>query len=1049
MSFEDHDPAQIKSKMGWLLVNITTLSLRYKAAIAVIVGLLCLFGYNSIQKLPVQLLPDTSSPQITIFNNWRAAAPQELEEAIIQPQEEQLQFNSGLESMVSSTSRGQGRLTLNYSLGYDMKQALLDVINRLNQTRALPIDAGEPFVASGGDGGLPNAASILVYTAEGNSETDMVVYQDLIEEVVEPRLARIPGVARVNLNGRRPKEISIVVNPLKIAVLGLQVTDITNALNRARDISGGFADVGRRRYTVRFLGEQEVSQLGELVVGWNNQQPIYLNDVAEVEVNYAENSGVSLRNGFPSYYITISRQNDSNTVELLDELNIALAELNEGRLKDENLRIQLSFDASLHIRRAISMVQGNIILGVFLASLVLFYFLNNARATLVITLTVPICLLVAFIVLDLVGLTLNVISLAGLAFAVGLVMDAAIVVQENIFRLRQSGMQMTEAVVEGCRQVSGALFSSTLTTVAIFLPVLYMVGIEGQLFKDLAITISVAVMASLITALTILPVLTEKWLVKAITEDRFSQAWSKLADFVVLLTDSISRRFLWIGGLLSISIFLVWILIPKIDFLPNANIDAIQVFFNVPAGMSTDTIQNELAPEVVRRLEPYFTGEKTPKIRAYNFASFGGLFTQVFIYPEKPDEVEALVQLLRDEILIGLPDVRSFVSQASMLQVGNGGGRSINVDIQGNDIAKLFVAAREGQRVIEGLWEGGNVFAQGGLSLDEPELQILPIDRKINSVGLDRSSVGGTIRAYTDGLYSGEYFDGNERMDMFVRTNKWNTPEDLLKLPIATPSGGVQQIGNLVKIDRAVGPTNLTRVDGRRTVTLNVIPPPGITLEEALEDLHKIATPAMKKFLGSGESIKYRGNADRLKQALEEIRKNFLFALVILFMIMAALFKSVKDSAIVLIVMPLALAGGFAGLKILNIFTYQSLDMLTMIGFIILLGLVVNNAILLVDQTRGAERDGLSKKDAVRQALTYRARPIFMSTLTSIFGMLPLMLIPGVGSEIYRGLATVIVGGMVFSSVFTLVLLPSLLRVEFQSGQLFQKSPPLKAREAI
>lgn len=1029
-------------------MSITEFSIRNRRAVWVLIGLLALFGYGAVSNLPVQLLPDVSSPQITIYNNWRSAAPQEVEEAIVQPQEEMLQFNSGIETVVSSVQRGQGQLTLNYQLGYDMKQALLDVINRLNQAPDVPSDAGEPFVASGGDGGLPGAASVLVYAAPGNPVEDMIVYQDLIEEVVEPRLARIPGVAQVNLNARRPKEVNIAINPLRTAMLGLTVDDVANSVARARDVSGGFADVGRRRFTVRFLGEQEVEQLGELVVGWRGEQPIYLKEIATIGVDYAENAGVSLRNGFPSYYISITRQNEANTVELLDELNVALQELNDGPLAAENIRIQLSFDASLHIRRAISMVQGNILLGILLATGILYFFLNSARATLLITLTVPISLLVAFIALDVLKLTLNVISLAGLAFAVGLVMDAAIVVQENIFRLRQAGMNLAGAISEGCRQVSGALFSSTLTTVAIFVPVLFMVGVEGQLFKDLAVTISVAVMASLVTALTVLPVITSQWVGGSVGKDRFVGYWRGLAELVTKLTSSPRLRLGWIGGLLLASAIGIWALAPKIDFLPRANIDAIIVYFNLPPGMNVKTIREELAPEVVDRLQPYYTGEQTPKIRAYNFASFNGFFTQVYIYPENSEDVTDLVNKLRSEILVGIPDVTPYVSQSSMLNASGGDGRSIAVDIQGNDLEQLLVAARKGQEVIRGLWENTNVFARGGLSLNEPELLIVPDDRRINTAGLDRAAVGRTVRAYTGGLFAGEYFDGNQRMDMFVRTEKWNDPETLLTMPIATPNGGVQNLGELVSLEQAVGPTNLQRVDGRRTVTLNVSPPPEVTLEEAIEKLQAEATPAIKALLPESAGVRYRGNADQLKQALTEVRKNFAIAIAILFMIMAALFRSVKDSLIVLLVMPVSVAGGLLGLKLLNLVSYQSLDMLTMIGFIILLGLVVNNAILLVDQTRKAQADGLSPADSVRQAVQYRARPIFMSTLTSLFGMLPLMLIPGVGSEIYRGLATVIVGGMLVSSLFTLILLPSLLQVQLPGLNLANRIPTLKLGES-
>lgn len=1016
-------------------MKITELSVKYPAAIAVILGLLFLFGWISIGKLPLQLLPDILQPQITIYNNWRSAAPQEVEEAIVQPQEELLRSNSGLKTITSNTNRGQGVVNLTYQLGYDMKRALLEVINRLNQAPPLPVDAGEPFVSSGSDGGLPGAASVLVYPREGNNIKDLTVYQGLIDEVVEPRLSRISGVAQVNIR-RRPLEINIVLNPLKAAMLGIQTRDINQALNRSRDVSGGFADVGRRRYTVRFIGEEEIPALGEVVVGWRNSQPVYLREIAEIKIEPAESNSVTLRNGNPAFYISISRRNEANTVQLLDELNEAIKDLNRGRLKEAGLIIELSFDASLHIRRAISLVEGNLLLGIFMATLVLFFFLRNLRATLLITLTVPVSLMVAFISLAVFDLTLNVISLAGLAFAVGLVMDAAIVVQENSFRLRQTGMKLSDAILEGSRQVGGALFSSTVTTVAIFLPVLFLLGVEGQLIKDLAITLSVAVIASMLTALTVLPAITSRWLNVKIPEDQLSHLWDKLTRLVINTTETQRVRLGWILGTLGISVLCVYLLTPKVDLLPRANIDGIQVFFRIPAGMNFKTIDEELGKEVVKRLKPYYDGEKLPGIKSYNFASFGGFYTQVYIYPKEPGSTGELIEKLRSEIFIGIPDVQAFVSQGSMINLGNGGGRNISVDIQGTELTSLLAAAEEGQKVIEGLWENVNVRASGGLSLDEPELRIFPDDRRINAAGLDRASVANLVRAFTGGLFAGEYFDGNERLDMMIRTEKWQSPEELLAIPVATPLAGVQKLGDLVKVERAVGPTRLTRVDGKRTLTLNVLPPEEVTLEEALEKLEAFATPAIKAKLPPGGSVHYRGNADRLRLALDEMLSNFVLAIAILFMIMAALFKSLKDSLFVLLVMPLAMAGGLMGLSILNLASYQSLDMLTLIGFIILLGLVVNNAILLVDQTRRAQAAGLDLTSAVSQAVRFRARPVFMSSLTSIFGMMPLMLIPGVGSEIYRGLATVIVGGMTVSLLFTLFLLPSLLRLELHKFNL-------------
>lgn len=1015
---------------------------------ATVVCLVILFGYLGLHGLPLQLLPDISEPRISIYNNWRSAAPQELEEAIIQPQEEVLRSNAGLTEVVSNTSRGGGSIDLVYQAGHDMQSALLDVISRLNQAPALPADAGEPYISSGGGGGLPGAASILVYAGPGNPVRDMVAYQDLIEEVVEPRLARIPGVARVNLQGRRPREVNVRVDPLRAAMLGIQISDIAAAMDRARDISGGFADVGRRRFTVRFLGEQEFQRFEALVVGWRNGQPIYLRDVATVDVDYTERQNITLRNGFPSFYLSVSRRNEANTVELLDALNQTIAELNAGPLKAANLIAELSFDASLHIRRAIALVETNLLLGVFLATLVLFFFLRNVKATLAILVAVPVSLASAFIVLDLLNLTLNVVSLAGLAFAVGLVMDAAIIAQENIYRLRQSGLNTNRAVIEGCKQVSGALFSSTLTTVAIFLPILFMVGVEGQLFRDLAVTISVSVIASLVSALTVLPALSSGWLKTNIAPDRFGSSWEWLSDVVIRATSSPALRVTWIVGILAMALLAIWLLIPKLDFLPRAHVDGIYVSFDVPAGTNVKTIEEELSSEVVRRLEPYYQGIKSPEIKSYNFATFNGFGNQVYIYPRKPDEVEELMDLLRNQIFIDLPGIDVNVSRSSMLRVNGGNGRSINVDIQGSDLERLMMAAKAGREVIVGLWENTNVSGRSGLALNEPELQVIPDDRRINMAGLDRSAVGAAIRAYTGGLFAGEYFDGNRRLDMIIRAQPWESPDELLEMPIATPAAGVQMIGDLVDIRRTVGPGNLRRVDGRRTVTLNVTPPDHVTLEEALERLSAEVSPVIISNLPESGSVQYRGNADRLKQALGEALKNFALAIIILFMVMAVLFRSARDSFFVLLVMPIAMAGGLAALRLLNLFVFQSLDMLTMVGFIILLGLVVNNAILLIDQTRRGENDGMNKTDAVRRAVRFRARPIFMSSLTSIVGMMPLVLIPGVGSEIYRGLAAVIVGGMMMTVLFTLVLLPSLMRTEWLKGRIFGRLSVMTSREA-
>ena len=716
------------------------------------------------------------------------------------------------------------------------------------------------------------------------------------------------------------------------------------------------------------------------------------------------------------------------------KLILPLKSLNEGPLKAAGLTIDLSFDSSVHIRNALKLVKGNLGLGVLLALVILWLFLRGWRNTLIIATTIPISLLVAFVALTVFDRTLNVISLAGLAFSVGLVLDAAIIVQENIVRLKSQGFENHKAVLKGTLEVTGALFASTATSVAIFLPILFMKGVEGQLFSDLALTLSIAVISSLLAAITVLPIASKYWLKNVNDADPYAHYWQHLTKFVMRLTNSRVKRITWVSLLLGGSIAVTVMLLPKTDFMPRAPIDGFFYSLNMPPGGNVDFIEHEMAILVKERLAPYLSGEKSPKIKSYNFYSYGAGSTGGFIYSDDPTRVEELMQVVREEVLSGLPDTQVFLFRGSMINVSGGGnGRTIDIDINGTDIEALMQVAQIGIDEINSQMANTTAFPMPSLSLAEPELNLIPNDQRITQAGLTRRDVANAVRAYTSGLFIGEYFDGNDRVNVILRGQQWDTPDELASLPIYSPIAGSQTLGELTEITRTAGPTQLRRVDGRRTISIQVSPPADMSLEEAIALLNEKIIPVMTENLPENAAIMLSGNANKMASAISDMVKNFILALVILFLLMTALFKSAKDSLLVLLVMPLAVAGGVIGLSILNLFTYQSLDLLTMIGFIILLGLVVNNAILLVDQTRQAELSGLSRCNAVAQAIRIRARPVYMSTLTSLFGMLPLMLMPGVGSEIYRGLATVIVGGMTISAIFTLILFPSLLRFSQKS----------------
>lgn len=1014
-------------------MNLTRQSLKSPASVLVLLTLVFLFGIISVFKLPIQLTPEIEQPQITIMSGWREAAPEEIESVIIEPLENAVKNTPGALEVTTMINRGRGFINLTFDVTADMQQAMLDVLTALNQAPPLPLDAMEPIVTSGAGGGAGAGgaalASMLVVPTGDFPGLDMAVYQKVIEDYIEPRFAQIPGVSFVNLATERPKELRITFDPHKAASLGISVNQLTQTLTSARDVSAGVADVGRRQYTVRFTGQYDVNSLNQMRIAYSNGRPVYLADVARVEETFTDFNSFSLRNGKPAYYITLTRMNNSNTVAVLDEVNTAIAELNQGVLADHELAIELSYDASVHIRNALELVKSNLGLGVLLALGILYMFLRGWRATLIIGATIPVSLMVSFLALNVFDRTLNVISLAGLAFSVGLVLDAAIIVQENISRLRRGGMDNHKAVLKGAVQVTAALFASTATSVAIFLPILFMAGIEGQLFSDLAMTLSISVVASLISAITIIPIASKYLLKDSKFSDPFAGYWIKLTRLVMKLTDSRKKQVSWIGGLLIGSLVITMTLIPRTDFMPRAPTDGFFYSLVVPPGGNLEFMQEEIANRVKERMKPFTKDGDTPMIKDYNFYVFGSN-AGGFIYSADPQRVEELMQVAREQIFADLPDTQVFMFRGSMIRISNGGdGRTMSLDITGANMDELISTARLGLAKITEHFPGAMARPNPALDMAQPELRIAPNDRRISQAGMTRRDVARYIQAFTSGMFVSEFFDGNERMNVILRSEAWSDPESLAQLPIVTRDAGIQTLGELTQIERTVGPSQLRRVNGKKTVSLAITPPADMSLDQAQQIINTKILPELKAEKADGVSIFVAGNAKQMNSAIQEMTYNFLLALFILFLLMTALFRSALDSFFVLLVMPMAVAGGVLALATLNLFTFQSLDLLTMIGFIILLGLVVNNAILLVDQTRSAEKLGFSRRDAVEQAVAIRARPVYLSTLTSLFGMLPLVIVPGVGAEIYRGLASVIVGGMAISALFTLILMPSLLQL--------------------
>jgi multidrug efflux pump subunit AcrB len=1012
-------------------VKLTRISLSNPVAVIVACILIAIFGFMSLTRLPIQMTPDISRPEISIWTTWRASAPNEIESEIIEPQEDVLRSIPGLLKMQSSANYGRSNINLQFVIGTDMNRALIEVMNRLNQVPRYPVDADEPVISVGGDN-FDKVIAWFAVTARPGNDRAIESYQDFIDDTVITRLERVPGISQVGSFGGRKHEVRITFDPFKAANIGLDLTGIASQLGNNSDVSAGLNEVGRRDYTLRFIGKYDVHALGDLVLEWREGKPVLLRDVARVEMAMVDATNILHQNGGPSIAIFIIPESGVNVYEIMGNVKATVADLAANELDRARLDIHQDADDTVYISASVGMVRNNLMLGISLAVIVLWWFLRKFRATLIVALSIPLCLLIAFMVLNFTGRTLNIISLAGLAFATGMVLDGAIVVLENIFRQREAGLDGNEASMRGVSQVWGALLASTATTVAIFMPVIFLQNEAGQLFSDLAVTISAAVAASLLVAVTVLPTAAANWIKGEAIDDHHRSWWHWVTSHIMSWTETSRQRWAWVSSLTIVPIVVAWSLIPSADYLPEGKKNFFMGFMITAPGMGMQTAGAELVDVIDSRLAPYLSGEKKPQLRNYFLGTSKGWGTFIGGEALHDDEVDEVIQVFNQEIMAGFPDTIGFAGRDPIFG-GHRAGRKIDIDLSADSFDSLLEAGRAGfYTVMEALPEA-NVRPVPGLELAEPQIQLRPDDRKIAEVGWNRSQMATVVRAMGDGAFLGEYFDGNRRYNVIMRAENWYSPEELGAIPVATANGNVLTVGELARVTRTAGPSNIRRIDRKRTLTLRVTPPPTMAMEEALNIIKEDVAPVILASMPEDGTVRYRGTAEALDEALASMGGSFVLAVVILYLLISALFRSFRDSLLVIMTIPMATVGGIVSLRLVDLALFatggQQMDLLTMIGFVILLGLVVNNAILLVYRARDAEREGMARRDAVESAVRLRLRPILMSTMTSIFGMLPLMLMPGAGTELYRGMAAVIVGGMLVSTLFTLILLPSLLRM--------------------
>ncbi len=1022
--------------------------------VAVGASLIVVLGVLSVVRVPVQLIPDLDVRVVTVVTRWPGATPQDVEREILVEQEEYLSNIAGIDRMISRASMGRAEIELEFPFGTDIDDVLVRVNNALTQVPSYPENVDEPRIVA--NSYSDNSFVFFgIFPLPGN-DADINTFYDEIDDQVRVQIARVPGVSEADLRGGVERQMRIYVDPVRLADRRISIDQVRNAIRgRNRDVSGGDLDAGKRRYVMRTMGRfQTVEEINDLVIARRGDALVRLRDVGYAKLDFAEKQRVGFLNDRPVLVMTIRREPGSNIVAVRDAVKQRMEELNETALADLGLTSQMFVDDAKYVEDAVAVVRQNLILGALLATMVLFLFLRSWRTTLVGAIGIPICLVAAFLGLLLTGRTINVISLAGVAFAIGMTLDNSIVVLENIHSKRGAGKDRFQSALEGVSEVWKAVLASTLTTVFVFIPVLFVQEQAGQLYSDIAVAISSSILMSMLVAITVVPV-------GASYLGGFSKAPEAedtsdhglihgLLGAVAAAAADRRRQIASVSVLLALTAAIIFFLTPKAEYLPEG--EEAKAFSNATAPPGYSLEESEKVGRAVRAfLLPYVGGDPDrfddgetdfPPIEfAIQFVSAGNVRT---IVPTiSPDHIDELIEGLSTH-LRQYPAMRSFVTRGSIFSGNSGGTRSINVDISGSDIEALYEAAAAVFQEARNVFENPQVRAEpSGLALAQPFLEIRPDWERAAELGISAAELGYSVWAYSDGAFVDEFFLGDDKIDMYLYSTEGTVqhPEDISGLYIYTAAGAAVPLSTVAKVVETTSVDSVRRVDGSRTITVSVIPPRSVPLEVGVERVQNDVLRALKERGEVDASVHFRlsGASDQLDATRRALGSNFLVALLITYFLLVAILSHWGYPLIIMTTVPIGLSGGIAGLWLLNAVgaqlpligldvLRQPLDMITMLGFLVLVGTVVNNPILIVDRTMHNVREGgMDNAGAVNAAVRSRLRPIMMSTITTVLGLSPLVFVPGAGTELYRGLGAVVLFGILYSALVTLFFLPSLL----------------------
>ncbi len=1022
-------------------MNIVEYALKKPVSIAVAVILVVTFGLIGLNQLPVQLTPDVETPQITVQTTWGGATPYEIEKDIIEKQEEALKGLQGLTKMESASYNNFGEITLSFTLDTNLDDALLRVSNKMNEVSGYPDSADKPVIEAAG----ANSSPIIWMVVKTTPENDQPInhFRTFFEDNVRQHLERVQGVGSLLIFGGTEAELHVTLNMAEMARNNISINQITSAIqNSNKTTSAGVLGIGRKNYRIRTLGQfQKPEDAMDVVVYDDGLKRVYLRDIATATPGYDKETGGVFHNGTQVIVIGIRKEPGANVLSMTERVEDAVEQLNSGLLSEKNLYLEMVYDQRPYINTAIGLVKQNVLIGGALAILVLLTFLRSVRSTLTTAIAIPVSVVGTFIFLWMAGRSLNVVSLAGISFAVGMLVDNSIVVLENIDRHRKMGKDAFTAALEGAKEVWGAVFASTATTVAVFLPVIFMQEEAGQLFRDIAIAITFSIMLSLLVSITVIPTLInilyrnreekkETWLQKSTVGPMFADGLMWVSGFCL---KNVATRLLTVVLFTSLSVAMILTLKPSAEYLPQGNRNLILNILIPPPGYSVDKLK-EIGSYIYTNSKPYFEEEEKdgfPRLKQMFYVGSDRftLFGAISAYETRAAELIPLFSRLMNSI----PGFFGVSLQAGIFETGLGQGRTVEVNISGEDVEQIAGSAMMLYGATMQAVPGSQVRPVPSFETSYPEIRVVANKEKLAANGLTERDLGVYVDVLMDGRKVDDFRpEGVKQVDLVVKGSDalYDTPEKILKATIVNAYGDLIQVGDVADLVYSQGMPQINHLERKRTITLQVTPPKTVSIQEAMETIQNgLITPMQAEGKLAGLEVSIGGNADKLVETGEALKWNLLLALLITYLLMAALFENFLYPFIILFSVPMAAAGGFVGLVAVNTFVApQGFDVLAMLGFIILIGTVVNNAILIVHQSLNNVRyNGMVGVEAVSDSVRTRIRPIFMSATTSLLAMTPLVLSTGSGSELYRGLGSILLGGLALSTVLTLFVIPSLL----------------------